>query len=95
MLVGDAVLVGMPDRLGESTDVPDAVLELTSFGQRWRIEYLTESDARWRQGDVGHGDVWEAMVWGMVLLERAVDVKNDRLAPFDPTATRANSILPD
>ncbi|VXB66961.1 DUF3846 domain-containing protein [Frigoribacterium sp. 9N] len=83
MLVGDALLVGMPDRRGESTDVPDAVIALCASRRKRRIEYLTESDARWRQGDVGHDDVWEAMVWGMVLLERAADVKNVRLAPFE------------
>lgn len=70
MLVGDAVLIGMPNRRGDSTDVPNAVSELTVAGRRWRIEYLTESDARWREGDVGHNDVWGAMVWGMVILER-------------------------
>lgn len=46
MLVGDAVLVGMPDHKGDSTDVPSAVIGLTAPGHLWRIEYLTESDAR-------------------------------------------------
>lgn len=91
MLVGDAVLVGMPDHKGDSTDVPNAVIGLTAAGRPWRIEYLTETDARWRQGDVGHDDVWEAMVWGMVLLERAADVKNIRLAPFEESASGAIS----
>lgn len=59
------------------------------------IACLTESDARWRQCDVGHEDVWDAMVWGMVVTERAVDVKNVRLAPFDPTTPHANSVSPD
>lgn len=91
MLVGDAVVVGMPDRRGDSTDVPEVVLDLTAPGRRWRIKYLTESDSRWRQSDVGHDDVWEAMVWGMVLLERATDVKNVRLAPFTPPDANAIS----
>lgn len=47
MLVGDALLVGMPDQRGDSTDVPDEVCELAASGKRWRVEYLTESDSRW------------------------------------------------
>lgn len=91
LLVGDAVIVGIPNRRGDSTDVPETVLDLTSSGRRRRVEYLTESDARWRQGDVGHDDVREAIVWGMVLLERSPKVKNVRLAPFTATATNAIS----
>lgn len=93
ILVGDAVIVGLPDSRGDSTDVPEAVLNLTASGRRWRIEYLTDSDARWRQGDVGHDDVWEAMVWGMMLLERSPEVKNVRLDPF--TAPDTNAISSD
>lgn len=82
MLVGDAVIVGTPDGRGDSTDVPEAVLDLTALGRRWRVEYLTESAARWPQGNVGHDEVWEAMVWGTVLMERSKDMKYVRLALF-------------
>lgn len=95
VLVGDALLVGMPDQRGDSTAVPDEVLELAASSMRWRVEYLTESDARWRQGDVGHDDVWETMVWGMALVERSADVKNVRLARFDEPAEHTNIISPD
>ena len=48
MLVGDAVLVGMPDHKGDSTDLPNIVIGLTAPDHLWRIEYLTESEASWR-----------------------------------------------
>lgn len=89
MLVGDAVIVGMPDRRGDSTDVPEAVLELMAPGRRWRAEYLSRSDARWRHVDVGNDDVWAAMVRGMIHLERAPDVKDVRLAPLQAADTSA------
>ncbi|MEV7757826.1 DUF3846 domain-containing protein [Microbacterium sp. NPDC089180] len=93
MLAGDAVIVGIPDRRGDSTDVPEAVLELTTPGRRWRVEYLTVPDSCWRQGDIEHDDVWGAMFWGVMLLERAAGVRHVRLAPI--TASHTNAISSD
>ncbi len=38
MLVGDAVMVGMPDRRGDSTDLPATVSNLLLVSQRYRVE---------------------------------------------------------
>ncbi|MFV0535386.1 MAG: DUF3846 domain-containing protein, partial [Cumulibacter sp.] len=88
-LFGPALLVGMPDARGDSADVPEPVVKLSAPNQLWRIEYLTESDARWRQGDVGHRDAFEAMVWGMALMERSPEVMNIRLAPLESLPSSA------
>lgn len=91
MLVGDAVLVGLPDRNGDSTDLPPDVIDTLMHAGRWRVEVRAADDSKWYRNQVTYEDYFEALVWAMVTLERwtmaqdvrvvAVDDEQDQIAP--------------
>lgn len=84
MLVGDAVLIGLPDRNGNSTDLPDAVRDILLSSARHRVEVRTAGDAIWHRNRPTYPDYWEAIVWAMVLLERVAEVEDVRIVSVDP-----------
>lgn len=91
MLVGDVVIVGLPDCHGNSTDVPIVVRELLLAPATYRVEVRTFDDPKWYSNQATYPDYWEALVWGMVLLERwtaAEDVRIVRVEskPITPDA---------
>lgn len=78
MLVGNALVVGLPDRSGESTDVPDAVAELFLRPGLWRVEVQTTDGRIWFRNQMTYQDYWKALIGAMVTLERwkpAIDVR--------------------
>lgn len=82
-LVGDAVLVGMPDRRGKVTDLPDAVHELLLAPATYRVEVRTIGDPKWYSNQATFLDYWEAIIWAMVLLERWTLATEIRVVPVD------------
>jgi len=70
-LVGDAVLVGLPDSDGASTNIPTGIarrlLERTPF----TVSIREPSDARWHPSPVDHEDYLEAIIWATLLMEHA------------------------
>lgn len=89
VLAGSAVVVGLPDRNGENTDVPDAVRELLLAHTSYRVEVRTIGDPKWYGNQAIYPDYWEAVVWAMVTLERwasAEDVRVLPVIPDDPSA---------
>lgn len=94
MLVGDAVLVGLPDRHGDTTDLPASVGELLLAVRRYRVEVRTFGDPNWYRNQASYPDYWEAIVWGMVLLERWTAAEDVRVVPVDPDALSAGGAAP-
>lgn len=84
MLVGDAVLIGLPDRKGDSTDVPREVQNRLLTATRYRIELKLAGESGWHRNPASFSDYWEALVWAMVLLERIHDAVDVRVSPVDP-----------
>lgn len=84
MLVGDAVVVGLPGRNGESTDVPDAVRKLLLTPTDYRVEVRTVGDPKWYGNQAIYPDYWEAIVWAMVTLERWRLAEDVRVVPVAP-----------
>jgi len=70
LLAGNAVVVGLTDRNGDNTDVPDAGRELLLAQTSYRVEVRTVGDPRWYGNQATYPDYWEAVVWAMVTLER-------------------------
>lgn len=69
MLVGDAVVVGLPDRAGASTDLPDALNHLLDLSAQFVIESRADS-GEWER----HGDprvYFDAVVCAMLLIARS------------------------
>ncbi|NYF28101.1 DUF3846 domain-containing protein [Microbacterium sp. JAI119] len=89
MLVGDAVLIGLPGRDGNNTDLPTAVRELLLSPRCYGVEVRTVGDAAWCRNETIYPDYWEAIVWAMVLLERMPEVTDTRVVPVDGDAEAA------
>lgn len=83
ILVGDAVVVGRPDRNGASTDVPPAVCDVLLRSSRYYVEVRTTGDPTWHRNGATYPDYWEAIVWAMLLLERTAEGDEVRVAPVD------------
>lgn len=83
MLVGPALAVGLPDRNGDSTDIPPAVIELLTEPGVWRVEVRTHGDPNWYRNQVTYDDYFEALVWAMVTLERWTLAEDVRVIPVD------------
>lgn len=81
MLVGDAVIVGIPDRHGESTDLPQPVMDTLKEAGVWRVEVRTVGDPKWYRNQATYTDYFEALVWAMVTLERWSAAEDVRVVP--------------
>lgn len=81
MLVGPALLVGLPDRQGTSTDLPQEVVELLTGSTVWRVEVRTYGDPKWYRNQASYSDYFEALVWAMVTLERWSAAEDVRVVP--------------
>ena len=84
MLVGDAVIVGLPDEDGADTEVPAAARELLLAETHYRVEVRLTGDDRWRRGLPIRLDFWEAIMWAMLLLEQIPGAEDTRVVPVEP-----------
>jgi hypothetical protein len=81
MLVGPALVVGLPGRNGDSTDIPrDAAERLLGPGV-WRVEVRTVGDPKWYRNQATYSDYFEALIWAMVTLERWSAAEDVRVVP--------------
>ena len=80
-LVGNAVLVGVPDADGETTDIPDELLRALTRAGLFRVEVQLASDPKWYTNLQRYPSYWEAAVWASVLRERWGEVERVRIAP--------------
>lgn len=84
MLVGDAVVVGLPDCKGESTNIPAAAASLLRSTAAFRVEVRLAGESIWHRIQATYPDYWEAIVWAMMLLERTSAAEDVRVAPIGP-----------
>lgn len=94
MLVGPALVVGLPDRNGESTDIPKEVAELLTQSGTWRVEVRTVGDPKWYRNQTTYDDYWEALVWAMVTMERWPAAEDVRVVPVTDGEVRIVPIRP-
>lgn len=80
MLVGDAVIVGWPDQNGDSTDLPEEVIELLRPEAGFAIEARPSSDDEWGRDERSYEYV-DATVWAMLLIERSEGRLEVRIVP--------------
>ncbi len=84
MLVGPALVVGLPDRKGDNTDTPTEVVALLTDAGTWRVEVKVPTEPDWIQIPATHTDYFEALVWAMVTLERWSAAEDVRVVPVLP-----------
>lgn len=81
MLVGPALITGLPNRSGDSTDVPSEVGSMLAHPGEWRVEVRTIGDSKWYRNQTTYSDYFEALVWAMVTLERLAAAADTRVVP--------------
>jgi hypothetical protein len=87
MLVGPALVVGLPARNGDSTDIPRDTVELLSRPGKWRVEARPKAEPDWIQIPGTYDDYFEALVWAMVTLERWTAAEGVRVVPIGTVIT--------
>lgn len=80
-LVGDAALVGSPDKSGESTDLSPALMTSLLDKGAYVVETRSPGDQRWRPGPESHEEWIEAVVWA-TLLQGYVSDSRVRIRPL-------------
>lgn len=81
-LFGDVAMVGYPDQDGDTTDVPDDVLDLLTDTTPYVVSMLLE-DGIWYRGRNVNRDYWEAVLWAMIKLSREPEIKDVDVVPAD------------
>ncbi|MFT4259502.1 DUF3846 domain-containing protein [Microbacterium sp.] len=84
MLVGPALVVGLPDRNGDSTDVPAPVADMFTQAGIWRVHAHVPGIEQWYESQETHDDYFEALIYAMTLLERWEEVDDVRVVPVHP-----------
>lgn len=80
-LVGDVALVGYPDHEGDTTDVPDEVLDLLTATTPHVVSMKV--DGQWFANRVVNRDYWEAIHWAMIKLSREPQIEDVDVVPAD------------
>lgn len=84
MLVGPALVVGLPGRHGNSTEIPPEVAERLLGWGVWRVEVRVHGDPTWYRTQATYTGYFEALVWAMVTLERWTQAEDTRIVPVPP-----------
>lgn len=87
MLVGDAIVVGMPDRDGNSTNVPEAFARALVVAREFRVDVVLRHPPEASITVVRCRTYWEATVWAALVRERWTDIERIRIVPDYDTAT--------
>lgn len=94
ILVGPALITGLPDRSGDSTDVPSEVVEMLAHLGEWRVEVRTIGDPKWYRNQMTYSDYFEALVWAMVTLERWTAAEDTRVVPVLQDEVASTNVKP-
>lgn len=79
VLVGPALVVGLPDRNGDSTDIPTHVAEMLAEAGIGRVEAHVRGIEQWYANQQTYDDYFEALVYAMVIPERWEEVDDIRV----------------
>lgn len=79
MLVGDAVIVGLPDDHGADTEVPVATRELLLTEADYIVEIRLAGQYEWQVGLPVRLDFWDGLMWATLLLEQIPDAGDARV----------------
>lgn len=82
-LVGNAVLVGGVNSVGDSTDLSPAVSKLLLGSGECSVSTREPDSKRWRSEPEPHEDYLEAIIWATLLQDYAPRLQV-RVAPIEP-----------
>ncbi|AZN29358.1 DUF3846 domain-containing protein [Flaviflexus salsibiostraticola] len=92
MLVGNAVIVGMPDKNGDSTDVPEAAFRLLMQHARYAVVLQLE-DGSLLGMKHAYDDFFEAIMWASVIEQRRDDVESTLIIAWDELPSEARDAI--
>ena len=81
MVVGDAVIVGLPNEAGEDTDVPERVRELLLSQTTFRVAVRKKGSQKWLGNQLKFPDYWGAIAWTMLLRDDWPRLKEIHVLP--------------
>lgn len=90
ILVGNAVIVGIPDKNGNSTDVPEAASRLLMQHARYAV-VLQLTDGSMLGMKHAHDDFFETIMWASVIEERRDDVEGALVIGWDDPPAEARA----
>lgn len=70
ILVGNAVIVGLPDAHGAATDVPEELVILFTTDGTFHVEIQWDENDRWANYGFDFETYFEALIWAMLISER-------------------------
>ncbi|KJL24873.1 hypothetical protein RL72_01596 [Microbacterium azadirachtae] len=91
MLVGDAVVVGLPDEDGADTEVPDATRKLLFTDADYIVEVRPIGQQQWQVGLPVRLEFWDALMWAALLLEQIPGAADSRVVPVEPHESAATA----
>ena len=80
-LVGDAVIVGMPDSDGADTEIPEDARRFIESRAQFRREQLMIDTDGWQIDSTVYDDLWEALADAMVFLNVFPGIADVRVVP--------------
>lgn len=89
ILAGPALVVGLPDRNGDSTDIPVHAAEMLTEAGIWRVQAHMPGIEQWYESQQPYDDYFEAIVYAMVIVERWEEVDDVRVVPVLPESAEA------
>tara|TARA_R110002020_G_scaffold152794_5_gene330964 strand:- start:121576 stop:122100 length:525 start_codon:yes stop_codon:yes gene_type:complete len=81
MVVGDAVIVGLPNEAGEDTDVPERVRGLLLTQTTFRVAVRKKGSQKWLGNQLKFPDYWGAITWTMLLRDNWTRLKELHVLP--------------
>lgn len=79
VLVGDAVLVGIPDDDGNDTNLPEETLALLVEKTEFVVITLYEGSPRWVPHPFAYENYFDAVIWAMELSDQATGARGVRV----------------
>ena len=75
VLVGEALMVGIPDEEGKTRDIPDSTLALLTNKEHYVVMSRVGASPVWIRHPFQYEDFFEAVVWAMMLSDRVADTR--------------------
>ncbi len=80
LIVGDAILVGPPDLLGDTGDVPDELATFLIDGEKYKVE-MSSNGGEWIEAMIRFDNYFYAAMFAMRIVQRTGYRADVRVVP--------------
>lgn len=82
ILVGDAVIIGLPDHGGNTTGIPEDLERVLLHEGKFKLEVRVVGDPAWYTSAASFDSYHETCIYGLLVLERRLTAEEVRIVPF-------------